>query len=151
LAQPFFLLLKKSIYISINIYFFIIITMVLQSKLRSFLVNNIDEYDKFVQIQRNRGKKTGQRLNELIEREVLDADPNKKDNSPVRSIDMSNPELIPNPFVYTQPQANTIWLEFLASLSYDDWKKFEKLTYEIKEVTTDREYVENFQRVLKNL
>ena len=64
---------------------------------------------------------------------------------------MSNPELIPNPFVYTQPQANTIWLEFLASLSYDDWKKFEKLTYEIKEVTTDREYVENFQRVLKNL
>ena len=54
--------------------------MVLQSKLRSFLVNNIDEYDKFVQIQRNRGKKTGQRLNELIEREVLDADPNKKDN-----------------------------------------------------------------------
>ena len=52
-----------------------------ESKLRSFTVENLNKYNKFVEIQRNRGKKTGQRLNELMEKEIKETDPNFKEKN----------------------------------------------------------------------
>ena len=44
--------------------------MVMESKLRSFQVENLAKYAKFREIQQSRNKKIGQRLNELIDKEV---------------------------------------------------------------------------------
>ena len=119
-----------------------------ESKLRSFVVESVDDYNKFAEIQRNQGKHTGERLNELIKKEVKESDPNRIDNSPIKST--LNPENIPNPFVYTQPKANQVWLDFLANLDFVDWKRFEVLVSEIYNVTTDRQYIENHARIVKN-
>ena len=71
------------------------------SKLRSFTVEDLNKYNKFAEIQRNRGKKIGQRLNELMEQEIKLTDPNFKDISAVRPKDA--PDLVvPNPFVIPQ-------------------------------------------------
>lgn len=119
------------------------------TKLRSFVVNNLDKYNKFAEIQRTKSKKVGQRLNELIETEVKNADPFKKDESAVRTPGM--PDLvIPNPFVMDQPKANEIWIAYLATLSYEDWKKAELRALEIKWTTEDRARIEQYQRNLKN-
>ena len=78
------------------------------SKLRSFTVENLNKYNKFVEIQRNRGKKIGQRFNELMEKEIKETDPNFKDISAVRAKDA--PDLVvPNPFVMDQAHALPIW------------------------------------------
>jgi len=69
-----------------------------ESKLRSFTVENLNKYEKFQEIQRNRGKKTGQRINELMEKEIKEADPNYKDSSAVRAKDAPD-IIVPNPFV----------------------------------------------------
>jgi len=82
------------------------------SKLRSFTVENLNKYNKFVEIQRNRGKKIGQRLNELMEKEIKETDPNFKDISAVRAKDA--PDLVvPNPFVMDQAHALPIWEKYL--------------------------------------
>ena len=73
--------------------------MVMDSKLRSFQVENLAKYDKFREIQQSRNKKTGQRLNELIEQEVKEADPAFKELTPIRSKDA--PDILSpfNPFL----------------------------------------------------
>jgi hypothetical protein len=119
-----------------------------EAKLRSFVVASVEDYNKFAEIQRNKGKHTGERLNELIKREVKESDPTRIDHSPIKG--PLNPQNIPNPFVYTQPKANKIWLDFLANLDYEDWKRFEILVSEIYHVTTDRQYIENHARIIKN-
>ena len=87
-----------------------------ESKLRSFTVENLNKYNKFVEIQRNRGKKTGQRLNELMEKEIKETDPNFKDISPIRAKDA--PDLVvPNPFVMDQAHALPIWAKYLQTLT----------------------------------
>lgn len=116
----------------------------MDTKLRTFIVN-IDKYKKFSEIQRNKGKDIGSRLNELIEKEVKEADSGRINKGPVK--EPHDPSLTPNPFQYTQPQANTIWLDWLADCSFEDWKKFEKLAAEINDLTKDRKYIENHQRV----
>ena len=45
----------------------------MDTKLRSFQVENMAKYEKFREIQQGRNKKIGQRLNELIEKEVKEA------------------------------------------------------------------------------
>jgi len=86
------------------------------SKLRSFTVENLNKYNKFVEIQRNRGKKIGQRLNELMEKEIKETDPNFKDISAVRAKDA--PDLVvPNPFVMDQAHALPIWEKYLKTLT----------------------------------
>jgi len=75
-----------------------------ESKLRSFTVENLNKYEKFQEIQRNRGKKTGQRINELMEKEIKEADPNYKDSSAVRAKDAPD-IIVPNPFVMDQAHA----------------------------------------------
>ena len=75
--------------------------MVMESKLRSFQVENLAKYAKFREIQQSRNKKIGQRLNELIEKEVKEADPQFKQLNAVRS--KNAPDIItPNPFLKTQ-------------------------------------------------
>ena len=86
------------------------------SKLRSFTVENLNKYNKFAEIQRNRGKKTGQRFNELMEKEIKEADPNFKDSSAVRAKDA--PDLIvPNPFMMDQAHALPLWAKYLKTLT----------------------------------
>jgi len=87
-----------------------------ESKLRSFTVENLNKYNKFAEIQRNRGKKTGQRFNELMEKEIKEADPNFKDSSAVRAKDA--PDLIvPNPFMMDQAHALPLWAKYLKTLT----------------------------------
>jgi hypothetical protein len=119
-----------------------------ETKLRTFEVNSLARYNRFAEIQRNRGKRVGERINELIKKEVEDSDPNRVDHTAIKR--PLNPQNIPNPFVYSQPKANEVWREFLANLSYEDWKRFKKLVGEIHSVTIDREYIENFARIIKN-
>ena len=90
--------------------------MVMDSKLRSFQVENMAKYDKFREIQQSRNKKIGQRLNELIEKEVKEADPHFKELTPIRSKDA--PDIItPNPFMTDQAHSLPKWEEYLANLT----------------------------------
>jgi hypothetical protein len=123
--------------------------MTVDSKLRSFFVLDLAKYDKFRQIQAEKGKKTGERLNELIDKEVKESDPNFKDNSPIKTKKVM--ELtIPNPFAMEQPKCNEIWKAFLATLSYEEWKKMETKACEINWVTEDRKAIENYQKTLES-
>ncbi len=66
--------------------------MMTETKLRSFNVENPNIYQRFKQIQLERGKTSTQRLNELIAKDVKEADPEFKDLSAVRDVD--EPEMI---------------------------------------------------------
>ena len=59
----------------------------MDTKLRSFQVENMAKYAKFIEIQQSRNKKIGQRLNELIDKEVKEADPQFKELTAIRSKD----------------------------------------------------------------
>ena len=87
-----------------------------ESKLRSFNVNSLDKYKKFAEIQRSRGKGTGERLNELIEKDVKEADPFYIDKSAARTPKIDD-LCIPNPFVTNQMKSLPIWREYLATLT----------------------------------
>ena len=88
----------------------------MDSKLRSFTVSSIVKYNKFAEIQRNRNKKTGERLNELIEKEVKDADPLYVDKSAARTPKMQD-LVIPNPFIYGQMKSLPLWTQYLKTLT----------------------------------
>ena len=108
--------------------------MVMDSKLRSFQVENIAKYDKFREIQQSRNKKTGQRLNELIEQEVKEADPEFKELTPIRSKDA--PDIItPNPFVLTQSHSIPKWIEYLSTLTKEEHSTLYNHLIALKEVT----------------
>ena len=101
------------------------------SKLRSFTVENLNKYNKFAEIQRNRGKKTGQRINELMEKEIKEADPNYKDSSAVRA--KNAPDIItPNPFVMDQAHALPKWIEYLKTLTRKQHSEIYLLTLAIE-------------------
>ena len=53
----------------------------MDTKLRSFQVENMAKYEKFREIQQGRNKKIGQRLNELIEKEVKEAERKREDKN----------------------------------------------------------------------
>ena len=104
------------------------------SKLRSFTVENLNKYNKFVEIQRNRGKKIGQRFNELMEKEIKETDPNFKDISAVRAKDA--PDLVvPNPFVMDQAHALPIWEKYLKTLTKKEHSDIYLLTLAIELLT----------------
>ena len=113
--------------------------MVMDSKLRSFQVENMAKYEKFREIQAQKGKKTGQRLNELIEREVKEADPQFIELTAIRSKDA--PDIItPNPFVMDQAHALIKWREYLLTLTkeqhaklYNDLLALKLMTYDFDE------------------
>jgi len=106
------------------------------SKLRSFTVENLNKYNKFVEIQRNRGKKTGQRLNELMEKEIKETDPNFKDISPVRAKDAPG-LVVPNPFVMDQAHALPIWAKYLKTLTKKEHSEIYLVTKAIQLFTYD--------------
>ena len=110
--------------------------MVMDSKLRSFQVENMAKYDKFREIQAQKGKKTGQRLNELIEREVKEADPQFKELTAIRTKDA--PDIItPNPFLYDQEHAKVKWYEYLLTLTKAQHQKLLNDVVAIKIQTHD--------------
>jgi hypothetical protein len=86
------------------------------TKLRSFNVSSIAKYKKFAEIQTSKGKNISQRLNELIEKEVKEADPLYVDKSAARTPKMQD-LVIPNPFIYDQPQSLPLWEEYLKTLT----------------------------------
>ena len=89
---------------------------IMDTKLRSFNINNNKMYERFKQIQLERGKNASMRLNELIEKEVKEADPQFKELNAVRSKDA--PDIItPNPFLKSQTHSLPEWEEYLKTLT----------------------------------
>jgi hypothetical protein len=105
-----------------------------ESKCRSFIVESLNKYEKFQEIQRNRGKKTGQRLNELMEKEIKETDPNYKDSSPVRAKDAPD-QIVPNPFVLDQAHALPKWSAYLQTLTQQEGNDVYNLIIMLREVT----------------
>jgi len=112
--------------------------MVIDSKLRSFQVENMAKYDKFREIQQSRNKKIGQRLNELIEKEVKEADPQFKELTPIRSKDAPD-IIIPNPFVLDQFHSLPKWEEYLRTLTKAEHEILYRHILALKLVTNDFE------------
>jgi len=108
--------------------------IVMDTKLRSFQVENMSKYEKFREIQQSRNKKIGQRLNELIEKEVKEADPQFKELTAIRSKDAPD-ILIPNPFVLTQSQSIPKWTEYLATLTKQEHSALYNRLIALKDVT----------------
>ena len=112
--------------------------MVMDSKLRSFQVENMAKYDKFREIQQSRNKKIGQRLNELIEREVKEADPQFKELTAIRTKDA--PDIItPNPFVMDQFHSLPKWEEYLRTLTKKEHSELYLRLIALKSITRDFE------------
>ena len=110
--------------------------MMTETKLRSFNVENPNIYQRFKQIQLERGKTSTQRLNELIAKDVKEADPEFKDLSAVRDVD--EPEMItPNPFVMHQAQALIKWREYMLTLTKEQHGKLYNDVLAIKLATHD--------------
>ena len=110
----------------------------MDTKLRSFQVENMAKYTKFIEIQQSRNKKIGQRLNELIEKEVKEADPQFKDLTPVRS--KAAPHIIvPNPFVLDQFHSIPKWEEYLRTLTKEQHGELYLHLIALKQVTQDFE------------
>ena len=108
----------------------------MDTKLRSFQVENMAKYAKFIEIQQSRNKKIGQRLNELIEREVKEADPQFIELTAIRSKDA--PDIItPNPFVMDQAHALVKWREYLLTLTKNQHAKLYNDLLALKLMTHD--------------
>ena len=112
--------------------------MVMDSKLRSFQVENMAKYDKFREIQAQKGKKIGQRLNELIEKEVKEADPQFKELTAIRSKDAPD-IIIPNPFVLDQFHSIPKWIEYMETLTKKEHGELYLHLIALKNITQDFE------------
>ena len=112
--------------------------MGMDTKLRSFQVDNIAKYNKFSEIQRGRHKKIGERLNELIEKEVKEADPQFKELTAIRSKDAPD-IIVPNPFVMDQFHSLPIWIEYMQTLTKKEHAALYNHLLALKLVTHDFE------------
>ena len=115
----------------------------MESKLRSFQVENLAKYAKFREIQQSRNKKIGQRLNELIDKEVKEADPQFKELTAIRSKDAPD-IIVPNPFVLDQFHSIPKWEEYLQTLTKKQHEELylhlvalKKVTYEFEDHRLD--------------
>ncbi len=116
--------------------FCIILYMMTETKLRSFNVENPNIYQRFKQIQLERGKTSTQRLNELIAKDVKEADPQFKELAAVRTKDA--PDIItPNPFVMDQAHALIKWREYLLTLTKEQHAKVYNDLLALKLMTHD--------------
>ena len=116
--------------------FCIIIIIMTDTKLRSFNVENPNIYQRFKQIQLERGKTSTQRLNELIEKDVKEADPQFKELTAVRSKDA--PDIMkPNPFLLDQEHAKLVWREYMLTLTKKEHSKLYNDVLAIKIQTHD--------------
>ena len=112
--------------------------MVVESKLRSFQVENLSKYAKFREIQQSRNKKIGQRLNELIDKEVKEADPQFKELTAILSKDAPD-IIVPNPFVLDQFHSIPKWEEYLQTLTKKQHAELYLHLVALKKVTYDFE------------
>jgi len=112
--------------------------MVIESKLRSFQVENLAKYAKFREIQQSRNKKIGQRLNELIDKEVKEADPQFKELTAIRSKDAPD-IIIPNPFVLDQFRSIPKWIEYMQTLTKKEHSELYNHVFAIQSATKDFE------------
>ena len=110
----------------------------MDTKLRSFQVENMAKYDKFREIQQSRNKKIGQRLNELIDKEVKEADPQFKELTAIRSKDAPD-IIVPNPFVLDQFHSLPKWEEYLRTLTKEQHGELYLHLIALKQVTQDFE------------
>ena len=91
-------------------------------------------YERFKQIQLERGKNATLRLNELIEKEVKEADPQFKELTAIRSKDAPD-IIIPNPFQLDQGHSIPKWIEYLATLTKQEHSALYNHLIALKEVT----------------
>ena len=111
---------------------------IMDTKLRSFNISNNKMYERFKQIQLERGKNASLRLNQLIEKEVKEADPQFKELNAVRSKDA--PDIItPNPFLKSQSHSLPEWDDYMQTLTkkehselYNHLIALKKATYEFE-------------------
>jgi len=107
---------------------------IMDTKLRSFNITSTKMYERFKQIQLERGKNATLRLNELIEKEVKEADPQFKELTAIRSKDA--PEIIiPNPFVMDQFHSIPKWIEYMKTLTKEEHSKLYNHVFAIQSVT----------------
>ena len=111
---------------------------IMDTKLRSFNISNNKMYDRFKQIQLERGKNATIRLNELIEREVKEADPSFKELNAVRSKDAPD-IIIPNPFLMDQFHSLPQWVEYLRTLTQQENEKVYLHIIALKNITQEFE------------
>jgi hypothetical protein len=115
------------------------------TKLRSFNVNSTAHYKKFTEIQMSKGKNISQRLNELIEKEVKEADPLYVDKSAARTPKMQD-LVIPNPFVYDQMKSLPLWKDYLKTLTQKEHQQIYIHILALKSVTYS--FTDHVDRVL---
>ena len=107
---------------------------IMDTKLRSFNITSTKMYERFKQIQLERGKNATLRLNELIEKEVKEADPQFKELTAIRSKDA--PEIIiPNPFVLDQFHSIPKWIEYMQTLTKKEHSELYNHVFAIQSVT----------------
>ena len=107
---------------------------IMDTKLRSFNITSSKMYERFRQIQLERGKNVSKRLNELIEKEVKEADPEFKQLNAVRSKEA--PDIItPNPFLKTQTHSLPEWEEWLKTKTILEGNEILNHLIALKELT----------------
>ena len=107
---------------------------IMDTKLRSFNITNSKMYERFKQIQLERGKNASLRLNELIAKEVKEADPQFKELNAVRSKDA--PDIItPNPFLKSQSHSLPEWEEYLKTKTEREGNELINHLIALKELT----------------
>jgi len=111
---------------------------IMDTKLRSFNVTNSKMYERFKQIQLERGKNATVRLNELIEKEVKEADPQFKELNAVRSKDAPD-IIIPNPFLMDQFHSLPQWEEYLRTLTKQQNEKLYLHLVALRNITQEFE------------
>ena len=89
---------------------------IMDTKLRSFNITDTKMYERFKQIQLERGKNATKRLNELIEKEVKEGDPKFVELSAIRSKDAPD-IIVPNPFLMDQSHSLPEWEKYLKTLT----------------------------------
>ena len=107
-------------------------------------------YNKFAETQRNRGKGTGERLNELMEKDVKESDPFHVDKSAARTPKI-NDLCIPNPFVMNQMQSLPIWREYLKTLTKQEFQEAYLHILALQEVTVTFDEWQEEQAEIKKL
>jgi len=95
-------------------------------------------YERFKQIQLERGKNATLRLNELIDKEVKEADPQFKELTAIRSKDAPD-IIVPNPFVLDQFHSLPKWEEYLRTLTKKQHGELYLHLIALKQVTQDFE------------
>jgi len=111
---------------------------IMDTKLRSFNITSSKMYERFKQIQLERGKNATLRLNELIDKEVKEADPQFKELTAIRSKDAPD-IIVPNPFVLDQFHSIPKWEEYLRTLTKKQHEELYLHLIALKQVTQDFE------------